>query len=63
MSRLPRMVTSQRGMLSRKPMLSMASTSSPGKVAVVSTATPTLPMTVCTTPPQMSKMAFIRSMP
>lgn len=47
----------------RKPTSSMASTISAGRVAACSTALPTLPMTVCTIPPQMEKMAVIISMP
>ena len=59
----PRKDTSQRGMDCKKPTLSMASTISLGRVAACVTAPPIPPMTVCTMPPQMEKIAVMISMP
>ena len=63
MSTEPRKETSQRGMDCKKPTSSMAVTISLGRVAVSLTAPPTPPITVCTIPPQMEKMAVMSSIP
>ena len=61
MNRLPSSVTSQRGMLSKKPTLSMVSTISWGMVTLAEAIPPTLDMTDWAMPPQMEKMVVITS--
>ena len=62
MTREPRKDTSQRGILSSRPRLSMAVTISVGRVAAVEMEEPMPPMTVLMIPPQILKMAVISSM-
>ena len=62
MNSVPRSETSQRGMLSKSPAPSMASTISSGSVAAVEMEPPSPLIAVWTTPPQMLKMASMISM-
>lgn len=63
MNRLPRIVTSHKGMLARKPTFSMAACTSPGS-ATIACEMPPIPAAISlTTPLQMEKMLSMMSMP
>ena len=63
MNRLPRIVTSHKGMLAKKPTFSMAACTSPGS-ATIACEMPPIPAAISlTTPLQMEKMLSIMSMP